>query len=193
MKYGYARVSTIGQATNGNSLQSQKDDLQAAGAETIYIDHYTGTKLQRPEFDKVISALQPGDTLIVAKLDRIARTAAQGSELIQGLLKRGVYVHILNMGLLDDTPTGRLICNILLAFAEFERDMIVERTQEGKAIARQKPGFHEGRPKKYNKQQMEHALFLLESNSFKQVEEMTGISMSTLKRAARQNKENVVK
>jgi DNA invertase Pin-like site-specific DNA recombinase len=87
------------------------------------------------------------------------------------------------MGLVEDTPTGRLILNVMLSFAEFERDMIVERTQEGKAIAKQKPDFREGRPNKYGRKQIEHALQLLETNSYKQVEETTGISKSTLIRA----------
>lgn len=189
MKYGYCRVSTAGQATTGNSLQAQKDELHKEGAEIIFSDTFTGKQLDRPELDKLLSILQPGDVLLVTKLDRIARTAAQGSELIQGLLKRGIKVHILNMGRLDDTPTGRLICNVLLAFAEFERDMIIERTQEGKAIAKQHPDFHEGRPKKYSKAQMQHALSLLGDHSFSQVEQLTGISMSTLKRAAREQKQ----
>ena len=92
------------------------------------------------------------------------------------------------MGLVEDTPTGRLILSVMLAFAEFERDMIVERTQEGKAIAKQKPDFKEGRPKKYGKKQIEHALQLLENNSYKQVESMTGISKSTLIRAVREQR-----
>lgn len=72
--------------------------------------------------------------------------------------------------------------------AEFERDMIVERTQEGKAIAKQNPDFREGRPKKYKRAQIEHALELLDSNSYSQVEQLTGISKSTLIRAKRKNK-----
>lgn len=74
--------------------------------------------------------------MVVTKLDRIARSATQGIALIQSLLDRGIVVHVLNMGLMDNTPTGKLIRNIVLTFAEFERDMIVERTQEGKAIAK---------------------------------------------------------
>ena len=89
------------------------------------------------------------------------------------------------MGLLDNTPTGKLIRNIMLAFAEFERDMIVERTQEGKAIAKMNLGFREGRPKKFFKVLVNHALSLLNSYSYKQVEQMTGISKSTLIRAAK--------
>lgn len=76
--------------------------------------------------------------------------------------------------------------NILLSFAQFERDMIVERTQEGKTIARQREDYREGRPKKYGKKQIRHALDLLESHSYKQVEEITGISKSTLIRARKE-------
>ena len=99
------------------------------------------------------------------------------------LRDKGVAVHILNMGLLDNSPMGRLVATMLLAFAEFERDMIVERTMEGKAIAKQNPDFREGRPKKYSRKQIEHALELLDNNSYKQVEDLTGISKSTLIRA----------
>lgn len=185
MIYGYSRVSTKSQAKDGNSLEAQEAALKAAGAKKIYSDAFTGTKSHRPELDKLIEVLQPGDTLIVTKLDRIARSAAQGTELIESLLQKGIIVHILNIGIMDSTPTGKLIRNILFSFAEFERDMIVERTQEGKAIAKQNPDFVEGRPKKYTRQQMTHALELLESYSYKQVCQMTGISKSTLIREKR--------
>lgn len=190
MIYGYCRVSTKGQAKDGNSLEAQEKAVQAAGAETIFCDAFTGMKSHRPELDKLLSEIQPGDKLIVAKLDRIARSAIQGTELVQTLLEKGITVHILNMGVLDNTPTGRLIRMIFFAFAEFERDMIVERTQEGKAIAKQNPVFTEGRPKKFKKQQITHALGLLQGNSYKQVEQMTGISKSTLIRAKRAIKNN---
>ena len=185
MKYGYARVSTKGQAKDGNSLEVQENALREAGAGEIYLDAFTGTKSHRPELDKLIQAMQPSDTLIVTKLDRVARSATQGIELIQSLLNKGISVHVLNMGLMDNTPTGKLIRSVMLAFAEFERDMIVERTQEGKAIARMKPGFKEGRPVKHKRPQIEHALELLNDNSYTQVSEMTGISVSTLTRAKR--------
>lgn len=120
--------------------------------------------------------------LIVTKLDRIARSTMQGIELIEALVGKGVVIHVLNIGIMDNSPTGKLIRNIFLAFAEFERDMIVERTQEGKSIAKQNPDFREGRPKKYSKAQMSHALELLETHSYREVEEMTGISKSTLLR-----------
>jgi DNA invertase Pin-like site-specific DNA recombinase len=185
MIYGYARVSTKGQAKDGNSLEAQEISLRSAGATEVYTDAFTGTKAHRPELDKLIQVMVKGDTMVVTKLDRIARSATQGIELIQSLLDRGITVHVINMGVMDNTPTGKLIRNIMLAFAEFERDMIVERTQEGKAIAKLNPEFREGRPKKYNDKKISHALELLNSYSYKQVEEITGISKSTLIREKR--------
>ncbi len=184
MKYGYARVSTTHQ-----DLQSQLEQLQNEGCEQIFKDKFTGTKRDRPEFNKVMNILENGDTLVVTKLDRFARSTLDGISTIKELFEKGIKVHVLNMGLVEDTPTGRLIFSVMLAFAEFERDMIVERTQEGKAIARLSPDFKEGRPKKYTKKQIEHALQLKESNSYKQVEDLTGISKSTLIRAIRNMKQ----
>ena len=190
MIIGYVRVSTRGQAVDGNSLEYQEQQLRAAGAEKIYIDTYTGRIADRPELDKMIKELQAGDTFIVTKLDRVARSVAAGSELIDELGSKGITVNILNMGVIDDTPTGRLIRNVMLSFAEFERDMIVQRTQEGKAIARTKPGFKDGRPKKYTKKQLDHAMELLKDHSYKQVAELTGISSATLYREKKQRAVN---
>lgn len=189
MIYGYARVSTKGQAKDGNSLEAQEKSLREAGAIEIFVDAFTGTKTDRPEFNKLMGILKEGDTLIVTKLDRFARSMTQGSELVSELIEMGVRVYILNIGIMDNTPASKLIRNIFFAFSEFERDMIVERTAEGKAIARQKEDFREGRPKKFSKKQIEHALSLLENNTYPEVEEMTGISKSTLIRAKRKEKE----
>lgn len=147
MRYGYARVSTTGQQRNGNSLEDQEAKLQEAGCDCVIREAYTGTKMDRPKFKKLFAEMAEGDTLVVAKLDRFARTAKEGLDTVERLLARGVKVHILNMGLIEDTPTGKLILTILLAFAEFERNMIIERTSTGKEIARQKEGYREGRPR----------------------------------------------
>lgn len=181
MKYGYARVSTVHQ-----DLESQLQALNKEGCQKIYKDKFTGTKKERPAFNDLLQVLKKGDTLVITKLDRFARSTIDGINTIKELFERGVRVHVLNMGLVEDTPTGRLIFNVMLAFAEFERDMIVERTTEGKAIAKQDPNFREGRPKKYSKKQIEHAIKLKENHTYKQVEEMTGISKSTLIRARRE-------
>lgn len=147
MIYGYARVSTKGQEKDGNSLEAQEIRLKENGAEIIFKDSFTGTKKHRPELDKLMALLKSGDTLIVTKLDRIARSTIHGAQLVEELLGRGVRLNILNMGVMDDTPSSKLIRNVFFAFAEFERDMIVERTSEGKEIAKQREGFHEGRPR----------------------------------------------
>lgn len=181
MKYGYARVSTVEQ-----DLRAQIEQLENEGCAEIFRDKFTGTSRDRPEFMKLLDKLEAGDVLVVTKLDRFARSTIDGIEVIRELFERGVSVHILNMGLVENTPTGRLIFSILLSFAEFERDMIVERTQEGKAIARQRPDFREGRPKKFGRKQIEHAIKLKETHSYRQVEDLTGISKSTLIRARRE-------
>ena len=189
MIYGYARVSTSRQAKNGNSLEEQTKLLKEAGAEKIITDDYTGTKIDRPNFSKLINALTSGDKLIITKLDRFARTAIDGSKVVRELVDRGVAVHILNMGLADNTPTGKLLITIMLAFAEFERDMIVERTQSGKAIARNNGQRVDGRPKKFNEDKIALAMKLLdEGHSYKQVEKEMGISKSTLIRAKREER-----
>ena len=189
--YGYARVSTPHQA-EGYSLEAQEEALKAAGAQIIYKDTFTGKTTDRPELNRLLGELRGGDTLIVTKLDRLARSISQASAMLDELLERRIKIHVLNIGLIDSSPTSRLMRNMLLAFAEFERDMIVERTQEGRQMAREaakKRGevFREGRPNKYSKEQLQHAVELLRDHSYTQVEKMTGISKSTLIREKRKN------
>ena len=191
MIYGYARVSSAGQATDGNSLEAQSELLKANGAQKIFSDVYTGTKLHRPELDKLMAEIQPGDTLIVSKLDRIARSARDGIDIIDTLLAKDVSVNIMNMGLINNTPTGKLFRTVMLAFAEFERDMIIERTKEGKKIASQRPGYKEGRkPTEYD-----HSLFdtlhaQVESRLLTVTEaaKQLGVTRRTWYRIAEQNK-----
>lgn len=181
MKYGYARVSTKGQ-----DLTTQVQELEAEGCDAIYQEKLTGTNREgRTQFNILLNKLEQGDTLTVTKLDRFARSAKDATAIITDLFERGVKVHVLNMGLIEDTPTGKLIFNVMVSFAQFERDMIVQRTQEGKALAKEKDDFHEGRPEVYGKKQKDHALELLNKHSYKEVERLTGISKSTLQRAKR--------
>ena len=184
MIYGYARVSTAAQCRDGNSLEEQVAALEKYGCHIIIEEAFTGKTMERPRFQKLLKTLEDGDTLVVCKLDRFARTAIEGVSTVRELFERGVRVHILNMGLIENTLTGNLILTVMLAFAEYERGMIVERTQTGKAVARQDPNYREGRPKKYLPGQIDHALDLLQSGkTYRQVENMTGISKSTLVRA----------
>ena len=186
MKYGYIRVSTTAQAKDGNSMESQEKQLRDAGAEIIRKDVFTGKRIDRPELMKLLSEVTEGDTIMVTKLDRFARSIGKASELITDLIDRGIRIEVLNIGVLDNSSVSTLFRNMLLSFAQFERDMIIERTLEGKSIARQNPGYHEGRPRKFSKIRLEHAMNLLESRSYRQVESETGISVSTLKRYKRQ-------
>jgi len=184
MIFGYARVSTAGQCRDGNSLEEQTTALEQYGCQKIITEAFTGKTMERPQFQRLYRQLQPGDTLVVCKLDRFARTAIEGVQTVRTLFERGVRVHILNMGLIENTLTGNLILTVMLAFAEYERGMIVERTQTGKMVAKQNPNYREGRPRKYQPSQISHALELLDSGkTYKEVEALTGISKSTLIRS----------
>lgn len=96
---GYARVSSKNQERYGNGLETQIAELEAAGAEKIYTDAFTGAKCSRPNFDKLLAELEPNDTLVVTKLDRFARSITQGNEIITELINRGIRVHILSIGI----------------------------------------------------------------------------------------------
>ena len=186
MKFAYARVSTRKQLRDGNGLEEQIEKLKTEGYDELVVEEFSGSTTNRPAFDSLIKRLSFGDSLIVTKLDRIARSTSQGSALINDLLNKGVVVHILNMGRIDNTPTGKLITNILLAFAEYERDMIIERTQAGKEMARTKEGFRDGRPPiDLKRKKFAADLILNQHYSYKQAERLTGLSVSTIARAVR--------
>lgn len=184
MVYGYARVSSRSQE-DGFGLDVQRSKLVEAGAERVFEDVFTGTTMDRPAWDELCAALSAGDTLVVAKLDRIARTASGGCAAVRDLVDRGVSVRVLNMGLVEDTPVGRMMLTVMFAMAEFDRDMIVERLSEGKAAARSKPGYREGRPPK----ELDEGLFdelrpRIETGelSRRRAAEMLGVSARTLGR-----------
>ena len=189
MRYAYARVSTRKQSF-GNGIEEQIEKLTAVGFDELVVEEFSANTTKRPKLDQLISKLQAGDMLMVTKLDRLVRSSSEGSKLINDLLSRGVAVHILNMGLIDNTPTGKLITNIMLAFAEYERDLIIERTQAGKEIARTKDGFRDGRPPiAWSRKKAAADLILLQGKTYKEVEELTGLSRATLARAVRKIKD----
>lgn len=145
---GYCRVSTKGQEKHGNSLADQQAVILAnyPGAE-IVSECYSGAKV-RPLFEKLVEELQSGDTLVVTKLDRFCRSTKEGLEYVDRLLAKDVRIHILNMGVMENTPIGRLLVTQLLAFAEFERAIITERMSSGRAYKKANdPEYKEGRPK----------------------------------------------
>lgn len=185
MIYGCCRVSTKHQLEDGNSVEDQQAQiLEKYPNAEIVVEAYTGGE-ERPIFSELLDKVQSGDTIVCTKLDRFCRSVRVGLSYIDTLLDKGVSIHILNMGLIEDTSMGRLIYTVLLAFAEFEKNQIVERCQAGKEIAKTKEGFKDGRPKKFSQAQLNHAVELLETRSYSQVESVTGISKSTLQRAKR--------
>ncbi|KAA0941072.1 recombinase family protein [Sporosarcina sp. ANT_H38] len=163
MKYVYCRVSTASQ-----DLDLQLPTLDSEGCDKIYSEKSTGTKAGRPQFVELLPLLKKGDTLVVTKLERFASSTEDGVNLIKELLSKRFKVHILNMGLAEDKSIGRLILRTL------------------SAIAKQNPNFREGWPKKFTKKQVAHALQLLKTNSYTQVQVITGISKSILIRAKRE-------
>lgn len=189
MIFGYCRVSTKGQAKDGNSLEVQEQEILSRYNDAqIYKEAYTGTTTDRPVFNDVIQKMKEKDMLVVSKLDRLARNTEEGIKIVKDLFKKKCSVHVLNVGLLEDTAMGQFFITTLLAVAELERNQIIERCQTGKAIAKLNPDFTEGRPKKYNQKQLDHALDLLLDHSYKEVVQMTGISKSTLIRSMRNKK-----
>jgi len=184
MEYGYIRVSSKSQAENNSLAEQEQTILEKYPSAEIYREVYTAAKdfNNRMVFNELIDRLVNADILVICKMDRFCRNVREGLNIIDSLLAKGVTVHILNLGVIDNSPIGRLLYTVLLAFAEFERNMIVERTKAGRELARQKDGYTEGRPKKYSKTQLSLAMQLLENYSYKQVSAMTGISKSTLQR-----------
>lgn len=191
MIYGYCRVSTRKQLTDGNSLQAQAEEIKMRyeNAEVIE-EQYTGTSTDRPIFTELVQKLNAGDTLVVTKLDRLARNTVEGIQVVESLFAKGVAVHVLNVGLLENTTMGKFFLTTLLAVAEMERNTIIERTQAGKEVAKTKAGFKDGRPRKYTQTQLDIALDLIENKkrSYTQVEQEMKISKSTLVRAMRMRK-----
>lgn len=186
MKYGYARVSTQEQSLNDQVEQLKQEGVKARN---IYKEKFTGTTAKRPEFEKLTSKLISGDELVVTKLDRLGRNTVDVIAFLNQCSKNNVTVNILNMGRLDSTPTGKLLRNVISSFAEFERDMIVARTQEGKRYAKHhNPNYREGRPKRVITKRYRKIYDYSLNHTIKETAQLTGVSESTVKRIRKQVK-----
>lgn len=192
MIYGYCRVSSKSQLDNNSLELQEKEILERYENALIYKEQISGIKSHRPMFNEILDKLKKGDTLVTTKLDRLCRSTKEGLEIIKNLQEKEINIHILNMGLIENSPMGDLIITCLLAFSQFERSMIVERTSAGRELAKANDDYREGRPKKFTKKQISHALKLLETHSYKEVGLMTGISKSTLIRAKREKSLNKI-
>ena len=140
MILGYARVSTDDQ-----NLDAQTDALIGAGAERIFADKIGGTKRVRPELDVLLNQLRPGDVVVVAKYDRLARSLRDFLDLVEAIKERGAGFRSLAEDIDTTTPAGRLVFHVFASIAQFERERIAERTKEGLQAARAR-GRIGGRP-----------------------------------------------
>ena len=178
MNIGYARVSTQEQ-----NLDLQLDALKAAGCEKIYTDKVSGSKTSRPGLDNILQYIRKGDTLVVWKLDRLGRSLQHLITLMTNLHDRGIYFRSLQESLDTSTPGGKLIFHVFGALAEFERDIIRERTKAGLAAARAR-GRKGGRPRKLSASQVEMARKLMQDPniSIQEICETLGVSKATIYR-----------
>ena len=178
MIIGYARVSTEDQ-----NLDLQVDAMKEAGCDRIYDDKISGSKTERNGLDKALNSVREGDTLVVWKLDRLGRSLQHLISVVNELKKGGVYFRSLKENLDTSSSTGKLIFHIFGALAEFERDIIRERTMAGLAAARAR-GRVGGRPKSLSEEKIKLAKTLWndKSNSIGEICNMLGISKATLYR-----------
>lgn len=176
--YGYARVSTQDQ-----ELARQIDALEKYRVDKVYTEKMTGTKAHRPELDKLKERLDQGDTVVIESLSRLGRSTKDLLALIEEWDKQGVKLVSLKESIDTTTPTGKLLTTVLSAISQFERDITVQRTNEGLQAARAR-GRKGGRPKA-SKTKVEKAvkLYHAQTHSINEITAICGISQATLYRA----------
>lgn len=180
MKIGYARISTADQ-----NARMQRDALKAAGCEKIVTEQISGTSIKRPKLEKLLRSLKSGDILTVWRLDRLGRSLPHLIEVVRDLEEKGAGFQSLSEEINTTTAGGRLIFHLMGALAEFERSLIVERTQAGLRAAR-KRGVRVGRPRSLTPAQVKHAKKLIDSGERPAaVANSLGVNRSTLYRAIR--------
>ena len=178
MKIGYARVSTIDQNPN-----AQRDALKAAGCEKVITEKVSGASTNRPKLDKLLGSLKSGDVLTVWRLDRVGRSLPNLLDIVEDLKRRNVGFQSLNETIDTTTANGELIFHLFAALTQFERSLIVERTQAGLEAAK-KRGVRLGRPKALTTAQIKHARKLIETGERPTTVAATlGVDRSTLYRA----------
>ena len=179
MKIGYARVSTGLQ-----NLNLQEDRLNQYGCEKIFSDHISGAKSKRPGLDRAIEFARSGDTIVVWRLDRLGRNMEDLITLVNELNNRGVSFHSLEENITMDksSSTGQLLFHLFAAFAEFERNLILERSSAGRIAARAR-GRYGGRPEKLNKQDLTLLKTLYDNGTpIKTIAEQWKVSRTTIYR-----------
>ena len=174
----YARVSTADQ-----NLDRQLDALKNYGIDVLYCEKMSGTKKSRPELDRMLKEVEDGDTIVIESLSRLGRSVKNLAELMEMFNQRNIRLVSLKETIDTTTPTGKLLFTILSSLAQFERDVLVERTQEGLVAARAR-GRNGGRPKTDETAVKKAvALYQTKQYSLKEIQELTGVSASTIYRA----------
>lgn len=177
MTFGYARVSTSGQ-----DEALQLDALEQAGCDRVFTDHASGATSSRPALDELMGVVRRGDTLVIWRLDRLGRSLRHLLEVAGDLEQRGVALKSLTESIDTSSPSGRLIFHTFGALAEFERDLIRERTKAGLAAARTR-GRVGGRPTVWTNGKLEQARQMLaEGKSVTVVAEILGVSRASVYR-----------
>ena len=178
MLIGYARVSTEEQ-----NLDSQRDALKSAGCEKIFTDQISGTKARRPGLEEALSHLRSGDTLVVWRLDRLGRSLRHLIDTVTSLQEQGVEFKSLTEAIDTTTSGGKLVFHIFGALAEFEREIIRERTRAGLTAARYR-GKLGGRRKKLTAKQLEmaHSLYDNKTHTVDEICKTLGIGRTTFYR-----------
>ncbi|HCY8357454.1 TPA: recombinase family protein [Staphylococcus aureus] len=179
MKIGYARVSTGLQ-----NLNLQEDRLNTYGCEKIFNDNMSGSKSKRPGLDKAIEFARSGDTIVVWRLDRLGRNMEDLITLVNELNERGVSFHSLEENITMDksSSTGQLLFHLFAAFAEFERNLILERSSAGRIAARAR-GRYGGRPEKLNQKDLNLLKTLYDNGTpIKTIAEQWHVSRTTIYR-----------
>ena len=176
MLIGYARVSTDDQ-----NLDLQHDALENAGCEKFYDDHMTGSKINRPGLDAAIDFARHGDIIVVWRLDRLSRSLKDLIEMVGKLDEKGIGLNSLHESINTSSSSGKLIFHIFGALAEFERNLIRERTHAGLQAARAR-GRKGGRPKKLDTEKAKLAckLYKDKEHSINQICQLIGVSKPTL-------------
>lgn len=184
MKIGYARVSTDEQ-----NLSLQIDALEQAGCEKLFHDQLSGAKTNRPGLDEALAYLRTGDILVVWRLDRLGRSLKHLIETVHSLEARGIGFQSLQETIDTTNSTGKLIFHIFAALAEFERNLIQERTQAGLKAARAR-GRTGGRPQALNAEKKEwlYRLYDEKQHAIQEICELVGVSKSTLYAYLRERK-----
>ena len=175
MRIGYVRVSTIDQNT-----ELQREAIERANCELIFEDKMTGTKAKRPGLNRLLKKLKPGDTVVVWKLDRLGRSLINLADLLQTFKQKNIKFLSLTEGINTDTSMGRFTFHIMSALAEMEREIIVERTRAGLAVARKKGRIGGRRPKYSQEEWAQMGRLILDGMSRRQVAIIFDVGVSTL-------------